>query len=195
MLRDTERREGEKRCEKLTLLKTNFLVFLGIIGMYSKKQKVEVYAIFILVVLVIELFMAIVLQKGLAAYYTSVHRPDWALPRYLIVPIWVGLYILYAISGGKIWLKRKSLLRQHALAAWVVVLVLNIVWPVTFFYVPIPIVTPVILSIIFISLLVLLFYSFLVSRAAGFLLIPLSFMILYLFLFHWTFFILDIQLI
>ena len=163
--------------------------------MYTKKQKVEIYAVFLLIVLVIELFMAISLQKGLAAYYTPFNRPEWALPRYWITPIWCILHVLYGISGASVWTKRKSIIRQHALAAWVVVLVLNILWPITFIYIPLPILTPIILSILFVSLLALLFYSFLASRMAGYLLIPLTFMILYLLLFHWTLFILNIQMI
>ena len=163
--------------------------------MYTKKQKVEVHLIFLLIVLVILLFMAIVLQKGMTAYYSAVHRPDWALPRHLVIPIWVVLYILYAISGARIWIKRKTMLRQYALAAWVVVLALNILWPIAFFYIPLPAVAPILLSVLFIALLALLFYTFLVSRLGGYLIIPLGFMILYMLLFHWTFFILDIQLL
>ena len=163
--------------------------------MYTKKQKVEIHLIFLLIALVILLFMAIVLQKGMTAYYNIDHRPDWALPRPLVIPIWVGLYVLYGISGARIWTKRKSLLRQHAMAAWVVVLVLNIIWPVAFFYIPLTLVAPILLSILFIAILALLFYTFLMSKLGGYLIIPLGFMILYMLVFHWTFFILDIQLL
>lgn len=163
--------------------------------MYTKKQKVEIYAVFLLIVLVIELFMAIVLQKGFSAYYNSFHHLDWVLPRYLSIPIWSIMYILYAIAGASIWIKRKSFIRKYALASWVIVIFLNILWPITFFYIPLRILTPIILSVLFISLLVLLFYSFLASRLAGYLLIPITFMILYLLLLHWTLFIINIQVI
>ena len=153
------------------------------------------FPVFLLIILVIELFMAFTLPKGLVANYNSFHRPDWALPPYWVIPVWCGLYLLYAIAGASIWTKRKSIIRQHALAAWVVVIVLNILWPFTFFYFPFPILAPIILSILFISLLALLFYSFLASRMAGYLLIPLTIMILYLLLFHWTLFILNIQVL
>jgi len=162
--------------------------------MYTKKQKFEVYTIFLLIVYVIQIFTVLVSQKGTIALYTTYHRPEWALPIHWLIPTWFVLYTLSGIAGAKIWIKRRSIIRQYAISSWVVVMILNILWPVTFFYIPLPILTPILITILFIALVVLLFNSFLVSRPAGYLMIPLSFMMLYKLLFHWILFILNIQL-
>lgn len=163
--------------------------------MYTKKQKTELYIIFLLIAYAIEIFTFLAAKKGMISLYVTYHKPEWAFPLHWLVPIWTLLYTLIGMAGAKIWIKRKTPIRKHALSAWVVVMVLDAIWPIVFFYIPVPILTPILFSILLIALLVLLFNSFLVSRYAGYLIIPFTFMILYKVFFHWTFFILNIQLI
>lgn len=163
--------------------------------MYSKKQKIEIYTIFLLIVYAIEIALFLIVQKGALALYITENQPGWVLPLHWLIPVWFVLYTMIGIAGASIWLKRKSVIRHYALVSWVVVVVLEIIWPITFYHTPYPILAPVLISVLFIALMALLFNAFLVSRMAGYLLIPFAFMILYKLVFHWTFYILNIQFV
>ncbi|MGE0197867.1 MAG: TspO/MBR family protein [Simkaniaceae bacterium] len=163
--------------------------------MYTKKQKVEIHIIFLLIVLSVELFSILLSKKGiLQLYKTNQHLP-WVLPVQWLFPIWTLLYILLAWTGALIWTKRASHIRSFALRAWVLQIVLNTLWPICFFYLPIPVLTPILITILFMTLLVLMFYTFLITRLGAYLLIPYFLMVVYKLLFHWVFFILNINLL
>ena len=92
-------------------------------------------------------------------------------------------------------MKRPTQIRSFALSSWVVQLVLNAIWPLCFFHVPIQILTPILVTVLFMALIVLMFYSYLVDKWACYLLIPYFLMIVYKLLFHWVFYILNISIL
>jgi tryptophan-rich sensory protein len=164
--------------------------------MYTKHQKFEIYTIFLLISYVVEVFVILIGQKETISLYASIyHRPSWTLPLHAILPLWSLFYTLFGIAGGKIYINSQSMVHRYALYLWVAVITLDVFWPITFFYIPLPILTPILMTVLFISFVVLLFNSFFVSRIAGYLLLVASFLVLYKLIFHWTFFILNIQLI
>ncbi len=164
--------------------------------MYTRKQKVEIFVIFLFLVLAVELFTFFISEKGILELFKSkTENLPWALPLQVIIPIWTCLYILIGISGALIWEKKATHLRNFAIWAWVVQLVLNILWPICFFYIPLPVLTPILITLLFMTLIVLMFYSFLVSRAAALIIIPYFVMVVYKMLFYWVFYILNLDLL
>ncbi len=164
--------------------------------MYTKKQKVEIFVIFILIVVAIELFSFMISEKGLVQLYNADQENlPWIMPIEFMIPIWTGLYLLMGVSGALIWIKRATHIRNFAMWAWIIQLLLNVLWPICFFYVPLPILTPVLITLLFMTLIILMFYTYLISRLATILLIPYFLMIIYKLLFGWVFFILDIRIL
>lgn len=164
--------------------------------MYTKKQKVEIFVIFILIVVAIELFSFMISEKGLVQLYNADQENlPWIMPIEYMIPIWTGLYLLMGVSGALIWIKRATHIRNFAMWAWIIQLLLNVLWPICFFYVPLPILTPVLITLLFMTLIILMFYTYLISRLATILLIPYFLMIIYKLLFGWVFFILDIRIL
>ncbi|QVL57462.1 MAG: tryptophan-rich sensory protein [Simkaniaceae bacterium] len=164
--------------------------------MYTKKQKVEIFFIFLLTVLAIELFTIFISEKRIFELFnTQRENLPWAMPIWYMLLVWTGIFILIGASGSIIWTKRATHIRNFAMWAWVVQLILNVLWPICFFYVPIAVLTPILITLLFMTLLVLMFYSFLVSRLAALLIVPYFLMVVYKMLFHWVFYILNIKLL
>lgn len=164
--------------------------------MYTRKQKIEVVVLFLLAVIAIELFTVFISQKGVQElYHTQKAVLPWAMPLHLLIPIWTVLFIMIGISGALLWVKPHSHIRSFAMWAWVTQLVINVLWPICFFYVPIEILTPVLITILFMTVVILMFYSYMVSTVAAILLFPYLLMIIYKMIFHWIFYILNIQLL
>lgn len=163
--------------------------------MYTRKQKVKVFVIFLLIVIATELFLFVIGKKGMATlYHDNQENLPWLMPIQYMIPVWTALYVLTGISGALIWTKRATHVRNFAMWAWAIQLLLNILWPVSFFYIPLPILTPVIITLLFMTLIVLMFYSYLISRLATLLIVPYFLMIIYKLLFQWVFYILDIRI-
>lgn len=163
--------------------------------MYTKKQKVEIHITFLLILFLLELFTILISRKRMIELYKTVESLPWAMPLHWLIPTMTVLYILIAFAGATIWTKRPSQIRNFAMWAWIIQIILNVAWPFCFFYIPIPILTPVVITILFLDLLVLMFYTFLISRIAAYLLIPYCLLLVYKLLFHWVFFILNINLL
>lgn len=164
--------------------------------MYTRKQKIEVVVLFLLAVIAIELFTVFISRKGVQdLYHTQKAMLPWAMPLHYLIPIWTGLYIMIGISGALLWVKPPSHIRSFAMWAWVTQLVINVLWPICFFYVPIEVLSPVLITILFMTVIILMFYSYMVSTIAALLLFPYLLMIIYKMIFHWIFYILNIQLL
>lgn len=162
--------------------------------MYTRKQKTEVVILFLLAVIAIELLAFFLNQKEMHEFYKSqkVLLP-WAMPLHYLIPAWTGLYILIGISGAILWTKPPSHIRSFAMWAWVTQLVINVLWPICFFYVPIEVLSPILLTILFMTVIVLMFCSYMVSSVASILLFPYLLMVIYKMIFHWIFYILNIR--
>ena len=163
--------------------------------MYSNKKKFEIYTIFLFVILSLELLTTLILGKKTFELYSQIQHLPWVIPNKWLFLLWAVLYILIAFSGAIIWIKRHSHIGTYCLWTWIIQIFLNIIWPFCFVYISFQILTPILITIMFMDLLVLIFYSFLLNRIAGCFLIPYFLMVVYKLLFHWMFFILNIQLV
>ena len=163
--------------------------------MYTKKQKIEVYISFFLAVFSIEIFQIFVAHKGILKIYESGQELTWTFPLHVLLPLWTVLYSFMAIAGAIVYIKRASYIRSFALVAWIIQLGLNMLWPVCFYYVPIQIASPISITVLFMTLIIFMFYGFLLERKVFFLSLPFFFMIAYKMTFIWIFYILNINLL
>lgn len=154
---------------------------------YPKKQKIEIHIIFLLITLAIDIFLFFVLRKEGAEL-----GEGWELLTHQLLIPQTLLYLLVGIAGARIWLTPESLMRNYILWAWGTQIALNIIWPITFFYIPIPIITPVLFTLLFITLVTQMFYTFFLDKIAGYFLIPYFLLVSFKMFFHWILYILNI---
>lgn len=161
--------------------------------MHTKKEKFEVYFNFFIIITAVELFNYFVTRQGIIEFYARDAIFPWAFPIRVILPLWTLLYLFMAVSGARLWLRPSSHIRTMALSFWTAQLVFNILWPLCFYQFSFQVLTPIIISIVFISLLLLLFYSFLIDKIASYFMVPYFLMVIYKMIFHWTLYILKIN--
>jgi tryptophan-rich sensory protein len=68
-----------------------------------------------------------------AGFYDALDRPPWAPPAWLFGPAWSLLYTLIAIAAWIVWRRRGMAGARDALLAWVLQLLLNLLWTWLFF--------------------------------------------------------------
>ncbi len=103
--------------------------------MYTKKQKIEIFIIFLLIVFTVELFTVFISVKGIFQLYKSQNGSlPWALPIKALIPLWTFLYALIGISRALLWIKNITQIRNFAMWAWMIQLSLNVCLPVFFLY-------------------------------------------------------------
>lgn len=74
------------------------------------------------------------LQGGdVGATYLELDRPPWAPPSWLFGPVWTVLYALIGVAGWLMWRRGPTPEARLALALWAAQLVVNALWPGTFF--------------------------------------------------------------
>lgn len=65
-------------------------------------------------------------------YYTVMQQPFFAPPGWFFAAAWAVVYVLMAFAAWKVWLTGHHS-RLSVLMWWVLLLVLNVCWPVLFF--------------------------------------------------------------
>lgn len=107
---------------------------------------------------------------AIPAWYASLNRPAFAPPNWLLAPVWTALYILMAFAAWQAW--KKAGLRSLEMAAFAVLLALNLSWSVLFFglhQIGAALITIVILDLAVLATLVFFFRR---DWPAGLLLLP-----------------------
>ncbi|MDQ3404525.1 MAG: tryptophan-rich sensory protein [Actinomycetota bacterium] len=67
--------------------------------------------------------------SNVRGWYASADKPWFTPPNALFGPVWTVLYLLIAVAGWLVWLRRD----RGALAWWSTQLALNLLWTPTFF--------------------------------------------------------------
>ena len=164
--------------------------------MLLKRKRLEVFVIFLLLVFLTECLTIFINQHGVYDIYREdAVRVPWELPLKYIIPIWTGLFVLIGASGALLWLKPPSQVRSLAVRIWAFQLFLNILWPFCFFYIPLPVLPPILITLSFITTILLMFYSYLVTPWSAILLFPYLLMVIYKLIFHWMLYILNLNIL
>jgi tryptophan-rich sensory protein len=109
---------------------------------------------------------------GASDWYRDLAKPGWTPPSWVFGPAWTTLYILIAVSGWLVWLRRDRTALWPAFAVFLVQLALNALWSLLFFGMRRPglALVDVVLLLAVILLNVAVFWR--LSRLAGLLLVP-----------------------
>lgn len=105
-------------------------------------------------------------------WYQALNKPTWTPPDWVYGPVWAVIYLLMAVAAWRVWVSGKKI-RMGALAWWILILALNVAWSWTMFGLNRP-GWALAVSFILLGLAVMCSRAFfLLSRPAGWMMIPL----------------------
>jgi tryptophan-rich sensory protein len=105
-------------------------------------------------------------------WYAEVPKPSWSPPEWVFGPLWTALYVLMAVAASLVWLSRKCDDVCCPLAAFGVQLLLTFAWAVCFFGLRSPLLAFLDACLLWVIAAVTTAEFFLVSRTAGWLMVP-----------------------
>lgn len=91
--------------------------------------------------LALAFFLILVLGGGLLVgsqttpngWYASLEKPWFNPPNWIFGPVWTVLYVLIAIAGWRVWMRRQLLGTGVPAAIWSLQLIANFLWSPAFF--------------------------------------------------------------
>jgi len=113
---------------------------------------------------------------AIPTWYVSLNKPGFSPPNWIFAPVWTTLYLLMGIALYRVWsyqTKKSTKHRQEqAIKLFMVHLVLNAFWSVTFFGLQNPLLALAIIIAIVVTLIVIIkqFYRF--DKLSAYILIP-----------------------
>src|SRR5262245_33769174 len=105
-------------------------------------------------------------------WYADVPKPSWTPPEWVFGPVWIALYAMMAVAASLVWLARDREDVCCALTAFGVQLALNLVWSICFFGLKNPLLGFLDVCLLWVTVAVTTAEFFLVSRVAGWLMVP-----------------------
>lgn len=70
---------------------------------------------------------------SVGTWYAGLTKPAFNPPNWLFGPVWTVLYLMIAVAGWRVWLRRGEGGARPALGVWALQLALNLVWSLLFF--------------------------------------------------------------
>jgi tryptophan-rich sensory protein len=123
------------------------------------------------IVAAIELLSAAVGASGVTTY-PNVPIPEWTPPGWVFGSVWNALFALMAVAASVVWLFRNEDDVCCPLTAFAIQLGLNLAWNVLFFGLQNPLLGFLAICLLWITAGVTVAQFFLVSRLAGWLMVP-----------------------
>jgi translocator protein len=114
--------------------------------------------------------------SNIPTWYATLNKPFFTPPSWLFAPAWGTLYLLMAIAAFMVW--RKGLDEspvRRGMAAFLVQLVLNILWSVVFFGLKSPLSGLIVIILLWLVILSTILKFGRVSRAAAWVMVPYLF--------------------
>jgi tryptophan-rich sensory protein len=90
-------------------------------------------AAFLLICLLISALGGWVTAGSVDSWYPTLQKPAFNPPDWVFAPVWTILFILIAVSGWRVWRRRRNTYGSLALSAYALQLSLNLLWSVLFF--------------------------------------------------------------
>ena len=73
-------------------------------------------------------------MSSVSQWYVTLQKPDWTPPSWVFGPVWTVLYLMIAISGWLIWMRKNPLQKKRvALVLYGAQLLCNLLWSYFFF--------------------------------------------------------------
>jgi len=106
-------------------------------------------------------------------WYPDLSKPSWTPPAWIFAPVWMVLYTMMAVAASIVWVLRdRSGDVCCPLGAFGVQLLLNVGWTILFFGLKSPLLGFLDICLLWIATGTTVAQFFLVSRPAGWLLVP-----------------------
>ncbi|QJD95147.1 tryptophan-rich sensory protein [Mucilaginibacter robiniae] len=138
-----------------------------------KPSKTVALVISLLIPLAIGITASMVTRPQIAGWYAALHKPAFNPPNWLFGPVWTIIYILMGIAAWLVWQKRSSSqLYSSAMFIYVVQLVLNFSWSMVFFGLHQIAGALAVITLLWMSIGIAIYYFSKFSRVAGWLLVP-----------------------
>lgn len=97
------------------------------------KQKIKVYAVWILLTEAVGALSAFLTRNSMDVYSTAIIQPPLAPPPILFPIVWGILYALMGFSAARIYLSAQSAERSKGINLYITQLVVNFFWSLIFF--------------------------------------------------------------
>jgi len=110
---------------------------------------------------------------AIPTWYEALEKPFFTPPNWLFAPAWITLFFLMGVSAFLVWRQGFDNRQvKKALIIFIVQLVLNIFWSVSFFGLKSPLTGLIIIAVLWVAILFTILNFFKVSKYAGSLLVP-----------------------
>jgi tryptophan-rich sensory protein len=133
----------------------------------------------------LSLIVSLLITQGIAAtaslftlsqipgWYKTLNKPSFNPPNWLFGPVWTVLYIMIAIAAYLVWQRRVgNPLFNKARVSYFVQLLLNFTWSAVFFGMHQILWALVVITLLWISIVVNIYYFGKFSKVAAWLLVP-----------------------
>jgi translocator protein len=127
---------------------------------------------FILVVALISGIGGFFTAPNVAQMYQNIQKPSWAPPGWLFGPVWTVLYLLIALAGWRVWIRREAYKSNAPMILYVLQLVLNALWTLIYFQFKMPLLAFVEISILLIVIVISGIVFWMLSKFAAYCMVP-----------------------
>jgi translocator protein len=135
-------------------------------------QDLKPLLFFILIVAFISGMGGFFTAPNVVQMYQDIRKPLWAPPGWLFGPVWTVLYILIALAGWRVWIRREAYKSKTPMILYVLQLVLNALWTLIYFQFKMPLLAFVEISILFIVIVVSGIVFWRLSKFAAYCMVP-----------------------
>jgi tryptophan-rich sensory protein len=110
--------------------------------------------------------------EAVPGWYATLKQPSFNPPNWIFGPVWTILYLLMGISLFLVWKENHSKERNIAITVFLIQLALNFAWSLIFFHFKMIGLALVEISLLWISILSMLFIFYKIKPAAAYINIP-----------------------
>lgn len=111
-------------------IKVLFVIYIGVTSM--NKSKIKTYGISLAISLGVGVVSALLTNMGMENFEKA-NKPALTPPNIVFPIVWTILFILMAVSSGRIYLSEKSEQRSKGLLIYIMQLAANFIWCILFF--------------------------------------------------------------
>src|SRR5262249_3618855 len=108
-----------------------------------------------------------VAEPSVSEWYESLNKPSFNPPNWLFAPVWAVLYVCMSLAAWLAWQAAPEIQRAHILSIYGGQLLLNLLWPVSFFGLRLPLLAYIDCLLLGITIILMILQYRRVSRLAG----------------------------
>jgi benzodiazapine receptor len=141
--------------------------------MGMEPREIGTAALFAFLCLAVGTIGSIFTSPSIPGWYASLNKPWFTPPNWVFAPVWTILYLLMGIAAYKVFAKGiENEGVREALSMFAVQLILNVLWSILFFGLHSPLLGFICIMFLWAAIAMTLMKFYLLSTAAGHLLIP-----------------------